>query len=186
MAAKPWLVIPLVLPVGDTEYATEYAVQPINYADGLTLIATVNNRDEGGLPKDAPEDALYQLVMGDTWTRMRDDGCPYPVLFRAGNAALQYQIALVQDVDMESAVQIGERVWEAGLDPEAVAAWAAAITKPQPETSTRSTSTAGAGKTQRRASTSGTRSPRTTQRSTSKGKPAPSSGRRSSSSGRSS
>jgi hypothetical protein len=180
MPAKPWVVLPLVLPVGDKEYR----VQPVTYEDGLTLIA-VNNSDSETITDKDDDETLFKLVMGDTWAEMLTDRCPYPVMWRAGMASMQYQAALVNGLDSTSAVEIGERVWNSGIDPELMAAMVAAADFSK--TSKPSTSTGTASKTPPRASTKATRSRKATPRTATANKPPArrSSGPRSSSSGRS-
>jgi hypothetical protein len=39
--------------------------------------------------------------MGETWQQMLDDRCPYPVMVRAGLAAIQYQGALLNGLDTD-------------------------------------------------------------------------------------
>jgi hypothetical protein len=155
---KPWIAKPLSLPVGDVTYE----VQPIGYDDGLTLVS-VGNGNSDVITEDSPDELLYRLVMGETWQQMLDDRCPYPVMVRAGLAAIQYQGALLNGLDTETAIAIAEPVWESGIDPEALAAIVtAANPNSQPETSKTSTSTASATKTRSRASTRATTSPTAT------------------------
>lgn len=173
---KPWIVRPLVLDAG----GTKYEVQPISYADGLTLVA-VGNGDSEDITPESPDEVLYRLCMGPTWQQMLDAGCPYPVMVRGGLAAVQFQSALVAGIDCDTAVQIGESVWESGIDPEMLAAILTAANPKQPETSTPSTSTASASKTPSRASTRATTSRTGTQPTGLKAKPARSRGKASSS-----
>lgn len=159
---KPWIVKPLELPVGDVTYE----VQPIGYDDGLTLAAVGDGTSEE-ITKDSPDEALYRLCMGDTWQKMLDDRCPYPVMIRAGLAAIQYQGALLNGLDTDAAIAMAEPAWESTLSPEALAALTGAANPETPTTkatSRRSTGTAAAGKTPRRASTSTTTSPKATPR----------------------
>jgi cell division septation protein DedD len=170
---KPWIVKPLPLPVGDDTYE----VQPIGYDDGLTLVA-VGNGTSDDITADAPDEVLYRLCMGETWQQMLDAKCPYPVMVRAGLAAIQYQGALLNGLDTDAAIALAEPVWEAHLDPEALAALMTAATpSSQPETSKPSTSTASAGKTRSRASTSATTSPTATPRRAPKKTASPSVGK---------
>lgn len=157
---KPWIVKPLTFPYADEAYT----VEPVSYEAGLTLIAVTNGESED-IPKDAPDKVLYRLCMGATWDQMLEDGCPFPVMVRAGLASIQYQSALVMGIDTEAAVAIGESVWESGIDPETLAAIIKAATPqtdPEPATSKTSTSTASARRTRTRASTPTTTSPTVT------------------------
>lgn len=171
MAAKPWNVVNLELPVGDKTYV----VTPIGYREGLTLIATMSDdaeKQKEGLGAAASAEELYRHCMGATWDEMLEDGCPYPVLERAGTAATQYQTSLVvYGQDCETAAKLAEQVWEEGLLPEAVAAAMAAKQRREGQakgkTSTPSTSTAAGRKTPSPASTSGMKRPPATRRSTS-------------------
>jgi hypothetical protein len=178
--AKPWVVKPLVLPYG----GEEFIVLPVDYADGLTLVA-VGNGESKDITEESPDEELFALVMGETWQQMLDARCPYPVMFRAGMASVQYQLALVSGIDSDAAVAAGERVWESGTDPEMMAALVEAANLSSPKTSTPSTSTATARKTPPPASGRTTNSRKTTPRTAPKKKPAPrSTGTRSSSTGR--
>jgi hypothetical protein len=155
MAAKPWIIKPLVLPVADKAYE----VHPVDYQVGLSLVA-VQRGTSTTLTEDTEDAVLFALVMGDTWQQMMDDRQPFPVMFRAGIAALQFQTSLIAGIDNDEAVAIGERVWETGSLPEALAATTAAL----PETSTRSQSSDAAPSTRPRASTSTTKSQTATKR----------------------
>lgn len=163
MAAKPWVVLPLVLPVGDKEYA----IQPCEYDTGLAIIAQQNEPEADGVE-------LVELCMGETWAEMKADRCPYPVMFRAGMAAVQYQAALVGGLDGAAAVEVGENMWNGGLDPETMAALVAAadLSSKPPETSKTSTSTGTAKKTPPRASGRTTKSPPATPQTGSRKAPA--------------
>lgn len=188
MSAKPWVIQPLRLPIGDKVYE----VQPIGYDDGLTLL-NVGKDKNSKIKKDSPDQDLFKVVLGDVWDELRTDSQPFPAIFRAGTAALQYQTALVSGMSSEDAVVMGEAVWESGLSPEAVAAAAAAIQQQNQQneqnknrgkpskTSKTSTSTAAASGTRRRASTSGTRSRTSTPRTppAKKAAASPSAGKRS-------
>jgi len=179
MPAQPWVVVPLKLPVGDKEYV----VEPVSYDDGLTLIK-VNTGESKKITTKSEDIVFFRLCMGSTWDEMQADRCSYPVMFRAGLAAVQYQSALVNGLDSEAAVEIGERIWNSGIDPERLAALVAA-TDFSLKTSTPSTNTGTARKTPSRASTKATNSRKGTPPTKSSRK-AGSTGRRSSSSGPSS
>lgn len=168
MAAKPWKMVPLVLPAGDKEYT----VQPVDYETGLSLLATGTSKSP--IKRNTEDRELFKLVMGPAWDEMLADGQPYPVVFRAGMATVQYQTALVSGLDCEQAVTLAEAVWESGLDPEAVAAALAAQQNQSGSKGSKpSTSTASARKTPSRGSTKRTNSRQTTPRTTQPKKAAP-------------
>ena len=170
---KPWITKPLPLPVGDVTYE----VQPIGYEDGLTLMSVGDGKSDV-ITDDSPDEVLYRLCMGDTWQQMLDAKCPYPVMVRAGLASIQYQGALLNGLDTEAAIAIAEPTWESSIDPEALAALAAATPTTAPsspsKTSKPSTSSASARGTRSRVSTRTTTSPPATRPRASKAK-APSS-----------
>lgn len=147
MPAKPWIVRPLVLSYGDTNYQ----VEPISYDDGLTLIAVMRG-ESTDIPNNAKNEDLFKLVMGGTWDTMRSARLPFPVMFRAGMAATQYQMALINDQPSEDAVKAGAAMWESGISPEALAAAMAAVQKTS-KASKRSQSTASGIGTRRPGST---------------------------------
>lgn len=162
MPATPWESKPLVLPIS----GKDYAIQPMEYNDGLTLVALSQGR-KADIAEDASEEELFKLCMGDVRAQMLEDKVPYPALFRAAYAAVVYQQALVlADLSNDDAVAAAEKAWERGIDPEAIAA---ALTAAQEQTgsagtSTNSTSSAPARKTPSRASGRTTKSPTTTPR----------------------
>ncbi len=178
MAAKPWLVVPLELAVADKTYT----VEPIEYAGGLALLEVLSGKSKE-IKKNSPNEVLFRLVMGGTWDEMLEDRVPFNVMFRAGMSAVQYQVALVSDLTNEQAVEAGERMWESGIDPEALAATMAAQTR-KPAASKRSRSTASVNATRSPASTKPTTSLPGTQRRSSRPKADQSDGTNSPSSGR--
>lgn len=179
MAAKPWVIKPLTLPVRDKQYE----IQPLEYQDGLTLIAVSENRSKT-ITKKSEDSELFKLVMGPTWDEMLADKVPYVVAFRAGMSAVQYQMALVSGLDSDAAVAAGEMVWgNEGVDPELLAAALTAAQAEDQKARTPSTSTASARKIPSRASTRTTTSRQGTRQTASKAQPSRSSGKRSPSSG---
>lgn len=168
MAAKPWVNVPLVLPIG----GTEYPIQPLDYRDGMTLKGVAEG-DSTQITDQSTDEDLFRLVMGATWDQMLEDRCPFAVMFRAGMATVQYQVALLNGLDGEAAATIGERVWESGIDPEMLAAMVSAAYPKNLQDSKPSTPTGSARKTPRRASTKTTTSPRTTPRTSPKKKTPP-------------
>lgn len=159
MPAKPWVILPLVLPVGDKKYE----IAPIEYDDGLTLIDVLRGNSKK-IKDTQSNEVFFRLVMGGTWDEMKADHLPFNVMFRAGTAATQYQMALVNDQSAQDAVAAGERMWESGISPEALAAAMAANQNPTPKGSKRSPGTASATPTRSRASTKPTTSPKGTPR----------------------
>lgn len=176
MPAKPWIVRPLTLLYGDTKYE----VEPISYDDGLTLIAVMRG-ESTTIKEDTKNEDLFKLVMGGTWDAMRTAHLPFPVMFRAGMAATQYQMALINDQPSEDAVKAGEAMWESGISPEALAA-AMAASQEKPKASKQSPRTASATATRRQGSTTSTNSRKATPRPAGKGTRTPRSGRTSSNS----
>lgn len=169
LAGTPWKILPLPLPVVKADGEEKvYLVQPLDYDDGMTLIAAFNGKSDA-ITNDSPDEVMFRMCMGEAWQQMIDDKLPYPVIFRAGTAATKFQTSLVAGVDNGEAVKSALAVWESGIDPELVAALvAAANSKPRPPkattSSTRSKRSAAARKTQQPASTSTTRSRATTPR----------------------
>jgi cell division septation protein DedD len=149
MSAQPWIVPPLVLPVSDEK---RYTVQPTSYDDGLSLVALSSGKKTDRIALKSADSELFKLVMADTWDEMMADRQPFPTMFRAGMASLQYQLALVAGVDPTAAVELGESFWNSGTDPEAVAA-AMAADPSTTTTSTPSTSTGSGRKTRSPGST---------------------------------
>jgi hypothetical protein len=180
MTAKPWLVKPLVLPVGDKEYI----VEPVEYDTGLMLIAVFNGQSTE-ITSESPDEDLFRIVMGDAWQQMRDDKCPYPVMLRAGAAASRFQSMLIAGADNDIALAAAEAIWESGIDPELMAALVAAANLSNSKDSKPSTNTASGSRTPRPASTRTTTSRKATPRAAAKKPPAArSAGKTSAGSGR--
>lgn len=129
---------PLAFPIS----GKMYVAPQIGVADGLLLQRAIEGKDDS--LNDAPPEVLWRKVLGAAWDEMMADNVPIEAASRAALAAL---------ADFQYGRSEAERVWEAGISPEALAARVAASR----QESTPSTRTGGAGKTQRRASTSGTR-----------------------------
>lgn len=124
---------PLAFPVG----GKVYTVEPIGWEDGVRLTALLDGTEE--MP-DA--DTQNRLLMGDTLAQMVADKVPAVAISRALLTCL---------TDFRLGRDAAERVWEAGLTPEALAPKGA-----EPD-STPSSSTDEAAKTPTRASGTGTR-----------------------------
>lgn len=137
---------PLTFPIG----GKLYELPPLDYRLGLRLQQILAGEDDS-LDGAKGED-LFRLVLGSLWDEMKTDGVPLDAMNRAGFAAL---------ADYQYGRAMAEKVWENGLDPEALAA---ALTAAAPkgrkrpaDRKTRSTPTAAASSTRSRASGSGTR-----------------------------
>lgn len=137
---------PLAFPIG----SKLYVLPPLDYRLGLRLQQILAGDDDS--LNDAKGEDLFQLVLGPLWDEMKADGVPLEAMQRAGFVAL---------ADYQYGRAMAEKVWENGLDPEALAAAltaAASTGRKQPaDRKTRSTPTAGAARTRSRASGSGTK-----------------------------
>lgn len=145
MALKPWSEVcpePLAFPIG----GKVYVVPELGKDDGIKLQYVLAGKDHS-LDGEDPE-VGWRLVMGPVWDEMAADGVSSLAMSRAAFAAL---------ADLTQGRAAAEKVWESGIDPEALAA-AMAATQTNPQT--RSSSTAAVTKTRSRASTSGTRTSR--------------------------
>jgi hypothetical protein len=129
---------PLAFPIGGKVYTAKL----VGMSDGLRLQRVLEGKDDS--LNDVEPEVLWRMVLGDAWDEMMADNVPVEAASRAALAAL---------ADFQYGRNEAERVWEAGISPEALAARAAANQK----ASTPSTRTGGAGKTRSRASSSGTR-----------------------------
>lgn len=139
MALKPWDEVgpgPLAFPIKGHTY-----VLADSYKTGLRVHNLV--KDPDGLKGKTTED-LWRLALGDLYDEMVKADVPPEALARAGITALTFY---------QYGRAAAEFVWENDLDPEALAAAAAQVTKGQ----TGSSSTGGARKTRSPGSTSGTR-----------------------------
>lgn len=128
----------------------DYTVTPLGIDAGLKVAGVVGGTDKSYNKK--PAEDLFKLVLGDVWEEMRADGVPLEAAWRAGMAMV---------IDNKEGRVAAEAIWDTGL-PEALAAQMAA--NQNPAGSTRSRSTAPAGKTPSRVRTSSTTSHQGTQR----------------------
>lgn len=138
---------PLVFPIGDKQYT----VAPLGYREGIRLQGVLAGTDHS-LDDAKPEDG-WRLVLGKAWDEMVADNVPIEALSRAGFAAMS---------DFQFGRAAAERVWESGIDPEAMAA---ALTTATSEGSQPSPRTASESPTRKRAT-----SRRTTSQTSSKAK----------------
>jgi hypothetical protein len=131
---------PLAFPIG----GKVYTVPPLGFRDGIRLQGIVTGADTS--LNDAPPAEGYKLILGAAWDEMVADNVSLEAINRAGLTAF---------TDFQFGRDAAERVWEAKISPEALAA-AVAATQTTP-TSTPLSSTAAVAKTRTRASSSGTR-----------------------------
>lgn len=148
MALKPWEELtpePLTFPIG----GKQYVVKPLGFKAGLRLEEILSSDNFAG----AKYEDLWRLGLGDAFDEMVADDVSPRAIARAGMAAI---------TDYRSGRDNAELVWEAGLDPEALAAAATAVRQQenQPTDPTPSPSTGEASETPSPASTSGTRASR--------------------------
>ena len=151
MAFKAYEPIPpMVFPIKGKDY-TVVAIAERGWQEGARWQEIFGGTDPGPSNADQPK-----LVLGAVFEEMQADGVGLRAIALAS-------LAVLTDYRFEDRAA-AEKVWESGIDPEALAA-AMAATRTSP-TPTPSTSTAAVAKTRAPASTSGTR----TSRTTSKGK----------------
>lgn len=118
---------PLVFPIGDKDYT----VKPVGIDDGYRLADILNGDEKSN--KGLKNDDLFRLAMGDTYDEMREDGVALHLAFRAGMASLAHFRTLTAGESFETALASAEAIWESGLDPKALAEWAAENLPPTPE-----------------------------------------------------
>jgi hypothetical protein len=123
-----------------------YRPAPLGVEAGLTLLGIFNGTDLSH--NDEPAEYLWKLALGPVWDEMAADGAPLAAAIRAGQAALAFHTA---------GRAAAEMIWEAGTDPEALAAQMAAANPTQTD-STPSPSSDADDTTPAPASTSGTKS----------------------------
>ncbi len=120
-----------------------YSVTPIGereYGEYLDWQAILSGKKEAPAPEDEG-----QMLLGEAYDQMVADKAPAEAIRRA-------MLTVFTDLRLDR--ETAERVWESGLDPEALA----------PKTGAASTSTGEATTTPTPASTSGTTSPRANSR----------------------
>ncbi|GAA2037344.1 hypothetical protein GCM10009740_31400 [Terrabacter terrae] len=159
MALKRFTPEPLIFPMPN---GTDYEVPPVDIDRGWRLSELLSQSPEDVDKTGLHDEDMFKLALTDElWDRMKAEGVPLNFAWRAGMAALaHYQVldsgaGSLSDVHA-AAMTAAEAIWESGVHPEAVAAWAAAnLTTTSPATDAASAETA---------STSGTSSPKKTAR----------------------
>ena len=144
---------PLAFPVG----GKVYVVPPLGFTDGIRLQRVLAGEDDS--LTDAPAEDGWRLVLGSAFDEMVADKVPIEAIARAGFTAM---------TDFQFGREQAERVWEAGLDPKALAAAVTAAREALDKGSTPSSSTGAANGTRKRASSTTTSSPKTTKRTAAK------------------
>lgn len=134
---------PLAFPVG----GKLYTVPPIGVQEGIRLEQIIAGKIE---MEGEPADVLWKLAMGSAWDEMLADNVPSEACARAGLAAV---------ADFQFGRETAEAAWEAGGDPNLLAAHVAAKAAGINRASRRSSSTASGRKTPSRATTKRTTSP---------------------------
>jgi hypothetical protein len=143
---------PLAFPIG----GKVYTVPPLGFTTGIRLQRVLAGEDDS--LNDAPAEEGWRLVLGPVWDQMIADEVPMEAMVRAAFAAM---------TDFQFGREQAERVWEAGLDPKALAE-AVMNARQTLEELKQSSSTGAASETRKRASTTGTSSPKTTKRAAAK------------------
>ncbi|MER7070971.1 hypothetical protein [Terrabacter sp. NPDC000476] len=154
---------PLIFPMPNGQ---DYEVPPVDIDRGWRLSKLLNrSQAELAKAKETDEDVFRLAMTDELWDRMVADGVSHSDAFRAGMAALaHFQVLETASGPREAvhaaAMQSAEAIWESGIHPEALAAWAAA------NLTTSSQSSAEAAESAETASGTGTNSPnRATRRS---------------------
>jgi hypothetical protein len=145
---------PLTFPIS----GKAYVVPPLGFTDGIRLQRVLAGEDES--LNNAPAEDGWRLVLGPAFDEMVADKVPLEAIARAGFTAM---------TDFQFGREQAERVWEAGLDPKALAEAVTAAREALDEASTQSSSTGAANGTRKRASSTGTSSRKTTKRTAGKG-----------------
>lgn len=160
---------PLVLPIGDKDYA----VPPTPADEGWQLVELLNKSIEETDKAEGTAEELFRLALGQVvYDELIADGVSFGLRWLAGMAALAHFKSLIDDpYNDDVAHEAAAVVWESKLDPEALAAFVAATTGQNSTDSPPSSSTAGASATRSRASSSTTTSRRTSSRTPRKTKP---------------
>src|SRR5690348_8444065 len=144
---------PLTFPIS----GKSYVVPPLGFTDGIRLQRVLAGEDES--LNNAPAEDGWRLVLGSAFDEMVADKVPLEAIARAGFTAM---------TDFQFGREQAERVWEAGLDPKALAEAVTAAREALDKDSTPSSSTGAASGTRKRASSTGTSSRTTTKRTAGK------------------
>ena len=143
---------PLAFPIS----GKVYVVPPLGFTDGVRLQRVLAGEDDS--LNNAPAEEGWRLILGTAWDEMVADNVPIEAIARAGFTAM---------TDFQFGREQAERVWEAGLDPKALAE-AVTAAREQLTGLTPSPSTGAANGTRKRASTTTTSSRKTTKRTAAK------------------
>jgi len=137
---------PLSFPIN----GKNYTLLPLSIDAGIELAGIVSGKDKAFRKREGVE--LWKLLLGPLWDEMVTDGVPLDAATRAGLTALaEYQYGR----------DVAEATWEAGADPNRLAAYMTQKAAAQGNrASRRSNSSGGAKKTPPQASTKATSSPR--------------------------
>ena len=130
-------VEPLTFPIN----GKKYTVPPLSIPAGMQLAGIVSGTDKAFQKKEGVE--LWKLLLGPLWDQMIDDGVPIEAATRAGLTVL---------ADHQYGREIAEATWEAGADPNLLAAYMTNKAA-RNRASRRSTTSATGRKTPTRAST---------------------------------
>lgn len=151
---------PLVFPIGDKDYT----VPPVGVTAGWPLLEILQNPGKHAKIKN---EQMFTMAMGGVYEQMREDGAPLHLVFRAGMASLAHFQVLSGGGTSEAALIAAAGIWESGLDPEELAAWAAANPNKIPgrRTAAAGASTASTSGTSTRKASTPSPSPRRTSRS---------------------
>lgn len=149
-----------------------YSIPAAGISEGMRLaeIWTMKPEQRNKLKMNNVE--LFKLALGDTWRQLEADRAPYSDAWRVGMAALAREQVLFSDPGPDrwaNSIAAARGIVEAGVDPEALAAWAAAQTKSGTGSTNRATRRAAAATTRSTKRGTGTRTkPATTSRKASR------------------
>jgi len=125
-----------------------YTVPPLSIPAGIALAGIISGKDKAAAKQEGVE--LWKMLLGPLWDQMVEDGVPLEAATRVGLTVL---------ADHQYGRDFAEATWEAGADPNKIAAYLHEKAAAQGNrASRRSNSTAGAKKTPPRASTKATTS----------------------------
>lgn len=168
MKLSPSKARSLEFPIGENTYD----IPPAGVTAGIKLaeVLTTPPAQRGKIKLTSVD--MFRLAIGDVWDTMIEDGVPYSEAFRVGMACLAREQVLLAESGpdrWDKAEAAAQAVWESGLDPEALAAWAAAQTKSGTGSTNRATRRAAAATTRSTKRGTGTRTkPATTSRKASR------------------
>lgn len=149
-----------------------YEIPPVDDDAGTQLADMLTRTPAEAAKSKVKPVELYKLALtADIWEQMRADGVPFVEMRTAGLAALAHFQVLLRAPNPSSALDAAEAaargIWEAGIDPEALAANMAATLQPQMSPATKPSTRSGAGSTTRSPSSgTGTRPRKTATKKT--------------------